>query len=406
MKLKLHWQIFIALILGCLVGVLLPQSAPYISWAGDMFLNALSMIVVPLIFCSIVTSLGDIQDSTFNLKRVGTRTILYYLFTMSLAIITGWILVHIIEPGKGIQIAQSLEEVPKLEETSIISIIVNLIPKNMFQAFATNNTLPVILIALLIGIFLPKVSENNRSTLINLFKGGQELMIMITHFVIRFSPIGVFAILVKQFSQASDFWSLIQTMMLYVLTVALGLLIHMFITMPLVLRFGFKVNPWKHLSNMSTPLITGFSTASSGAALPLTLHAVEKKDGVSKEITNFTIPLGAAINMDGTALLECVAVLFIAQAYGVDLSITQQIIVVITALLSAVGTAGIPMAGLVMMTIVLNAVGLPLEGIGLIVGVDRILDMMRTSTNIYGDTCVAVMVAKSEKEKLSIDIHR
>jgi Na+/H+-dicarboxylate symporter len=194
----------------------------------------------------------------------------------------------------------------------------------------------------------------------------------------------------------------LQTILLYTLTVIAGLAIHTFVWFPLILRFGFHVDARRHLKNMSTPLLTAFSTASSGATLPLTLHAVEHKDGVSPRIARFVVPLGSAINMSGTALLECVAVLFIAQAYGVELTIGQQVIVVFTSLVCAVGAAGIPMAALVMMTMILHAVHLPVEGIGLIIGVDRLLDMMRSAVNVYGDTCVAVMVAKSEGEKLSV----
>ena len=404
MKLKLHWQILIALILGVAVGVLLPQLVPYISWIGDIFLRMLGLIVVPLILCSIVTSLIDIQKSRFDLKSTGMRTIGLYVMTMVIAIATGWILVRLIQPGVGVDIAKSADALASFEQKTLSEILINLVPNNLFAAFSSNNTLPVILIAFLFGLFIPKIEFKYRSGFENIFKGGLDLMTKITTFIIKFAPLGIFAIVAKQFSLTSDFLVLMQNMMMYVLTVAIGLVIHTFVWLQLILRFGFKVNPWKHMSNMSTPLLTGFSTASSGATLPLTLHAVEHKSGVSKDITNFTIPLGTAINMDGTALLECVGVIFIAQVYGIELSFVHQLIVAFTALLSAVGAAAIPMGGLVTMTIILHAVGLPIEGIGLIIGVDRILDMMRTSVNIYGDTCVSVMVAKIEKEKLPIDV--
>jgi len=189
---------------------------------------------------------------------------------------------------------------------------------------------------------------------------------------------------------------------IYFVTVLLGLLVHSMITLPLSVRLIGRVNPFKHMKNMATPLLTAFSTSSSNATLPLTMEAVEENDGVSNKIASFTLPLGATINMNGTALYECVAVMFIAQAYGIDLTIGQQIVVIFTALLAAIGSAGIPMAGLVMMAVVLNAVGLPLEGIGLILAVDRVLDMFRTAINVYGDTCAAVIIAKSEGETLNI----
>ena len=401
---KLHWQILIALILGVTAGVILPQYVPYISWIGDIFLRSLGLIVVPLILCSIVTSLIDIQKSKFDLKSTGMRTIGLYVITMVIAIITGWILVRIMQPGVGVEMAANADALGSFEQKTLSEILINLVPNNLFAAFSSNNTLPVILIAFLFGLFIPKIEFKYQSGFENIFKGGLDLMTKITTFIIKFAPLGIFAIVAKQFSQTSDFIVLMGNMMMYVLTVTIGLAIHTFIWLQLILRFGFKVNPWKHMSNMSTPLITGFSTASSGATLPLTLHAVEHKSGVSKDITNFTIPLGTAINMDGTALLECVGVIFIAQVYGIELSFVHQLLVAFTALLSAVGAAAIPMGGLVTMTIILHAVGLPIEGIGLIIGVDRILDMMRTSVNIYGDTCVSVMVAKIEKEKLPIDV--
>ena len=404
MKLKLHWQILIALILGVLAGIIYPQFVPYISWAGDIFLRALGLIVVPLILCSIVTSLLDIRKSKFDLKSTGTKTIGLYVMTMIIAIITGWALVRFIQPGVGVEMISEAGALDSFEQKTLSEILINIVPNNLFAAFSSNNTFPVILIAFLFGLFIPKIDLKYQSSFENIFKGGLDLMTRITSFIIKLAPFGIFSIVAKQFSLTSDFLALMENMMMYVLTVSIGLAIHTFIWLQLIMRYGFKVNPWKHMSNMSTPLLTSFSTASSGATLPLTLHAVEHNDGVSKDITNFTIPLGTAINMDGTALLECVGVIFIAQVYGIELSFMHQLLVAFTALLSAVGAAAIPMGGLVTMTIILYAVGLPIEGIGLIIGVDRILDMMRTSVNVYGDTCVAVMVAKIEKEKLPIDI--
>lgn len=401
---KLHWLILISLILGAFTGIFLPGLSQYISWIGDLFLNALSMIVIPLIFCSVVTSIIGIQSSRFNLKKIGVRAISFYILTMLLAITTGLILVNIIKPGEGIIIDNALKSQPQLQEPSFIEMIIGIIPKNMFDAFTQNYTLPIILIAFLIALNVPKLENKYQQLFNDIFQGGLELMLKITHVIIRFSPIGIFSIIVKQFSGTSDVVSLIHNMMLYVLTVAIGLTIHMFVWLPLILRIGFRVNPIKHFQNMLTPILTAFSTASSSAALPASLYAVEQKDGVSKELTNFSIPFGSAINMDGAALLECVATLFIAQAYGIELSFSHQILVALTVMMCTTGAAGIPMAALVMMTVVLNAVGLPLEGIGLIVGIDRILDMMRSAVNVYSDTCVAVMIAKSEKETLPIDI--
>ena len=219
----------------------------------------------------------------------------------------------------------------------------------------------------------------------------------------RNGPLGILGIVSEAVLQNSEkLVNIAGSIAIYMLTVALSLLVHAFFTLPVIVRFIAGANPFRHLRNMSTPLITAFSTASSNAALPLTMEAVEHKSGVSNKITSFTLPLGATINMDGTALYECVAVLFIAQAYGIELSVTQQIVVVFTALLASIGAAGIPMAGLVMMTIVLTAVNLPLEGVGLIIAVDLILDMMRTTVNVWSDTCGAVTIARSEREILKV----
>ncbi|MDR3269230.1 MAG: dicarboxylate/amino acid:cation symporter [Tannerella sp.] len=403
---KLHWQILLALIFGATAGILFPGITPAVSWVGDLFMNALSLLIVPIIFFSIVTSIAGIRETGgAGLKKLGLRTMLFYLLTMIIAIGTGLLLVNLIEPGNHVQVG-NVAEIPGdlMEQSSVREIILGFIPKNIFYAFTQNNTIPVILIAFLVGLNLPQISPEGRKSLTTLFKGGLEITMRITKMVISLSPVGIFAIVMKQFSTTSDFPALIQTILLYVLTVVAGLAIHTFVWLPLLLRFGFRVKPWLHLKNMSTPLLTAFSTASSGATLPLTLHAVEHNDGVSSKVTHFTIPLGASVNMDGTALLECVAVIFIAQAYGVELSVVQQILVVFTSLLCAIGAAAIPMAALVMMALILNVIGLPLEGIGLVIGVDRMLDMMRTTVNVYGDTCVAVMVAKSEGEKLQIDL--
>jgi Na+/H+-dicarboxylate symporter len=400
---KLHWQIFLALVLGAVSGIFFPETVPFVSWIGDLFMNALSMIIVPVIFFSIVTAVTGIRETGAGLKKLGIRTVTYYVVTMLIAILTGLLLVNLIKPGSNVQIGNAAALPGNLASSSVRDIITGFIPKNIFYAFTQNNTLPVILIAFLIGLNLPKISVEGRQSLTSFFKGGLELTMQITKIIIRFSPAGIFAVVARQFGTTGDFPALIQTILLYFLTVAGGLAIHAFVWLPLLLRFGYHVKPGQHLKNMSTPLLAAFSTASSGATLPLTMYAVEHKDGISAKVTHFTVPLGATINMDGTALLECVAVIFIAQAYGVELSAVQQILVVFTSLLCAIGAAGIPMAALVMMTLILNVIGLPLEGIGLVIGVDRILDMMRTTVNVYGDTCVAVMVAKAEGEKLPID---
>lgn len=401
-RIKLHWQILIALVLGVLYGIYLTDYVIYISWMGDLFLRALKMIIVPLILSSIISGVANIGNAE-NLGRLGLKTIGYYIMTSIFAILTGLVLVNIFQPGVGADLGFSRE----VEELSVAtesfgSTLLNIIPTNIFTAFVEGNMLSIIFFSIIFGFFITKTKPRYRNFLGDFFNATFSVMMKLTMFVIRFTPLGVFGIVALQVSESTDIVNLAERMGLYMLVVISALFIHALITLPLITRIIGRAHPWKHLRNLSTPLLTAFSTSSSSATLPLTMEAVEHNDGVSNKITSFTLPLGATINMDGTALYECVAAMFIAQAYGVDLSFGQQVIVVITALLASIGAAGIPMAGLVMISIILTAVGLPLEGVGLILAVDRILDMFRTATNVWSDSCGAVIIAKSEGEKLKV----
>lgn len=405
-RIDLHWQILIALIAGTLFGIYFTPYVEWISWIGDLFLKLLKMVIIPLIISSIITGIAGI-GSPESLGRLGFKTIGFYIFTSLLAILLGLALVNMISPGVGadLSFAESVENVPAAEQ-SLGQLLLGAIPENVFGSMAKGDMLPIIFFTIIFGFFTNLSAPQHQKVIHNFFESVFDVMMKITMAVIKLTPLGVFAIIATVISRyASDTAALtlvFSRMGLYMLTVILALFIHSQITLSLILILFAKINPITHLKNMSTPLLTAFSTSSSSATLPLTMDAIETKDGVSAKISSFTLPLGATINMNGTALYECIAVIFIAQAYGVDLSIGQQMIVVVTALLAAVGSAGIPMAGLVMMTIVLNAVGLPLEGIGLILAVDRILDMFRTAVNVYGDTCAAVVIAKSEGEKLNV----
>ena len=403
-KIPLYLQILVALVLGILAGTFLPESTRYYSWIGTLFMNALCMLIVPIILFSVSLSVADIRaGGTGGLKRIGTKTVLWYVLTMLLAIVTGLLLVRLIQPGRGITVAPG--EVPDLvTSTTVQDIISGFIPSNIFYAFAHNNTIPVIFLALVLGIAVPTLGEKSRGVLTDFMRAGYELTMKVTRVVISLAPIGIFAIVAGQFALIENVLLMLRNMLLYVVTVASGLVIHTLITLPILLRVVGKVRPWAHLRNMSLPMVTAFSTASSGATIPLTLEAVEKKDGVSRRIADFVISLGATVNMNGAALLECVAVIFIAQVYGIELTLVQMITISFLSLICAIGSAGIPMSAMVMMAIILSAVGLPVEGIGLVIGVDRILDMCRTAVNVYGDTCIAVLVAKSEKETLTIDL--
>ena len=364
------------------------------------------MIIVPLILTSIVSGVTNI-GGTKSLGRLGLKTISYYLITSTFAIITGLILVDLIKPGIGADLGFK-SDVPELTQASggLWDIILRMIPQNIFEALVSADMLAIIFFAILFGFFITKVQTEYKDFMINFFNAGFEVMMKMTSFIIMFAPLGILGIVTgvvaDQAADKSKLLSMFQHLGVYMLTVLGGLAIHFFITLPLILKFIGKVNPYSHFKAMSLPLITAFSTSSSSATLPLTMEAVEHNSGVSNKITSFVLPLGATVNMDGTALYECVAAMFIAQAYGIELGFLQQMVVVVTALLASIGAAGIPMAGLVMMSVVLTAVGLPLEGVGLILAVDRILDMCRTMVNVFSDTCGAVTIAKSECEILKV----
>ncbi len=402
-KIKLHWQILIALILAVAFGYFAPDLVQYISWMGVIFLRGLNMVVVPLILSSIISGVASIGGGS-NLGRLGIKTISYYIVTSLIAILIGLFFVNLFQPGVGANLgnAETLNNLPTAS-TSVSDILIRTIPDNIFDAMANGEILPIIFFAILFGAFITQIPQKKQEFLVSLFDSIFEVMMKITMFIIRFTPLGVFAIVAKEVAKnAGSLGNIAGSLGIYMLTVFVALIVHAGIILPLSVKILGKANPYKHFRNMATPLLTAFSTSSSNAALPLSMEATEHKNGVSSKISSFTLPLGATINMNGTALYECVAVIFIAQAYGIHLSVSQQAIVVVTALLAAIGSAGIPMAGLVMMTIVLTAVNLPLEGVGLILAVDRILDMSRTTVNVWGDTCAAVIIAKSEGETLNV----
>jgi len=403
LKIKLHWQIIITLLVAVIYGIFFSDYVNYVIWMGDLFLRALRMIIVPLILTSIVSGVANIGDAQ-NLGRLGLKTFAYYISTSFFAILTGLILVNIIQPGVGADLGLK-SEVPELTATSgdLGDIIMRMVPTNIFDSLASSDMLSIIFFSILFGYFITRIGEKYKQMLTNIFNGGFEVMMKITHFIIKFTPLGILGIVAGVVAdQTNNLVSLINSLGLYMSAVLLGLIFHAFITLPLIIKLVAKVNPLLHAKAMSAPLLTAFSTSSSSATLPLTLDAVENNSGVSNKITSFVLPLGATVNMDGTALYECVAAIFIAQAYGIELGFLMQMVVVITALLASIGAAGIPMAGLVMISVILSAIGLPLEGVGLILAVDRLLDMCRTTVNVWSDSCGAVTIAKTEGESLKV----
>ena len=374
----------------------------YVRWMGVLFMRLLKMLIIPLVLSSLISGVSNLGGAE-NLGRLGLKTLSYYMLTSTLAIVTGLFFVNLLKPGVGAEkIGAGVVDGLSTSADSIGETLMEIVPTNLFSALSNGEMLPIIFFSILFGLFITKVGDKPRIIMTDFFNAMFDVMMKITMWVIRFTPLGVFGIVAKVIADQDDLTGLAARMGIYMLTVLLGLFFHAFISLPLLTRFIGKVNPVKHFKAVTTPLLTAFSTSSSGATLPLTMTAVEQNDGVSNKISSFTLPLGATINMDGTALYELVVAVFIAQAYGIDLTIGQQAIMVLTALLASIGAAAIPMAGLVMITVVLTVAGLPLEGIGLVLAVDRILDMFRTSVNVWSDTCGAVIIAKSEGETLKV----
>jgi len=401
-KIALHWQILIAFILAIFFGILFKEYVNYVSWMGDIFLRMLKMIVIPLVLSSVISGIVNIgNEGSFG--KLGLKTIVYYLTTSSLAIIVGLFMVNIIQPGVGMDITSiAVDESISIDRPSMGDIFIQIVPENIFYALANNDFLAVIFFAIVAGIFISKIEKKSNIILADFFNAFFELFMKITMFIIKLAPYGIFGLIVKVVAEQKDFGNMVASLGTFMLTVIGGILIHSLITLPLLTRFIGKAKPFKHLSNVKTTLITAFSTASSAASLPLNMKETNEKSGVSHKITNFTLPIGTTINMDGTAIYIAAVVMFIAQAKGVDMGLKEQILILITALMSSIGTAGVPMASLVIITIILEVLGLPLELMALILPVDRILDMFRTTTNVWGDSCGAVIIAKSEGEVLNV----
>ena len=427
MKLKLHYQILIGMVLGAGIGLPLnilagmgripvdwPRTvATYGKGAGDVFLRLLSMIVAPLILTSLVsgiTGTGNLR----GLGRMGARTMTYYLSTSMVAIITGILVFNVIQPGRNSNLADLMAgaetvtmEIADPDQSvaqTLWNQVFNLIPSNPFAALAdasNRSILGVIFFAILFGVFITVVGGEVGRRLSNLFKDAFDVMMRMTMFIIKLAPVGVFGFML--FASAGKGLSVFVALGWYALTVAVGLSIHAFITLPLILILLGRRSPWKFFQAMSPALLTAFSTASSNGTLPLTITCVEKRAGISNRISSFVLPLGATINMDGTALYEAVAVLFIAQVTGHELGFAAQAIVAFTALLASIGAAGIPHAGTVMMIVVLRAVNLPVDYVGLILAVDRVLDMYRTSINVWSDSTACAVLARFESAESGVN---
>lgn len=424
-KWKLHWQILLSLALALLFGVLiLPATSAGFSggfeqvcqFAGTLFMNALKMMIVPLIVASIISGVMHLGAEK-GVGRMGFKTFLYYTFSGAIAVAIGLIVVNIIGPGRvdpetaaamlgqGSETALSQGLMGKVEGRSssdMFEIFLRMFPSNIVEAATDNGKLlGIITFSILFGLFIGQLKPEQQATQQKFWESTQDVMLKMTDFVIRFAPIGVFGLVTPVLFHA-PFAQLIGAIFWFFITVLVALALHFVVSMGLALKFIGKINPITHYKAMAPVLLTAFSTASSSGTLPLTIDTVEERAKVSKKTCSFTLPLGATVNMDGTALYECVVVIFIAQLYAatgqVALDLSQQLLVVILALTTSIGVAGIPAASLVAIAVILPAVGLPVEAIGVVWVTDRILDMCRTSVNVFSDTVGAVVIARTEGE--------
>lgn len=406
-KMGLTSKIFIALITGAAFGVALHYVVPpsYIRdtvlingifyVVGNGFLRLMQMLVVPLVFCSLICGSAAIGD-TKTLGKVGVKILGFYMLTTALAVIVALSLANVINPGIGLNMAEiSAQETTVSESVSFVDTLLNIIPKNPIQGLAEGNMLQIILFALIVGIILAKMGEKT-AVVSNFFSQFNEIMMEMTMMVMSLAPFGVFCLIAKTFSGIGfdAFIPLIK----YMFSVILALLIQCFVVYMIMLKIFTGLNPVKFIKKFFPVMTFAFSTATSNATIPLSIDTLDEKIGVSRRISSFTIPLGATINMDGTAIMQGVAVVFASQAFGIPLGIQDYIMVVATATLASIGTAGVPSVGLITLSMVFNAVGLPIEGITLIMGIDRILDMLRTAVNVTGDAVCTTIVAVQDKE--------
>ncbi len=388
------------------------SAATKIKWIGDIFIRLLSMIAIPLVLASLIVgaaSLGDIK----KFARIGGKTISYYLVTTAIAITIGLALANIIQPGTRMSpetkermlSAYNEDASSKLNSVAhydLIDQVVNIVPKNPVKAFSDGNMLQIVFFSVLMGLMLSLIDKDKSAPVLGFFDGLSETMIKMVDIIMLMAPLGVFALISATVGEFG--FDILGTLIWYAVAVVLGLMIQTFVVYPIFLKSFSKLKAFTFFKGIRRAQTIAFSTSSSAATLPVTMECCQENLGVSKSITSFVLPLGATINMDGTALYQGVAAVFIAQVFGMHLSIAQQLTVVFTATLASIGTAPVPGVGIIMLVIILKSVGIPEEGIALILGVDRILDMCRTITNVTGDATAAVVVASSEKEIIHPDL--
>lgn len=426
-RLPLHTQIIIGLVLGLLFGLVsivfgIPASftVNYIKPIGSIFVNALKMIAVPLIIASLIVGVANLGDIS-KLSRMGGKTILLYITTTVIATTIGLFVVNTIKPGRvitsetreeilGMYSGEALtttDQALALKEQGPLEPLVRMVPVNFLSAASNNSDmLQVVFFSLIFGIAILKVPRKKSKVVVAFFEGANEVILMIIHFIMMIAPLGVFALIAALIVELagenpSKAIEILSALLLYSLTVVIGLLMMIIVIYPSIFKLFTKIKYKRFFNGIRDAQLLAFSTSSSSATLPVTMECVEKNLGVSEEVTSFVLPLGATINMDGTSLYQSVAAVFIAQAMGIHLSISSQLMIVLTATLASIGSAGVPGAGMVMLVIVLEAIGIPAAGLALIIAPDRILDMCRTIVNVTGDATVAMTVASSEGENIA-----
>ena len=425
-KIELHWQIMIAIVLAAISGWAINQAIAagipdpsflgisiisFFDYIGTLFLNALKMIIVPLIFSSITVGVAGIGSGD-NLGKLGGRTLVFYITTTTAAILIGLVLINVIGPGyvngepAGAMLALdgAGSEIANLAQGrgpgDIAIVFQSMIPPNIFKAAADGQILGVIFFAFLFGYFMSRLNQDLAQPMIKFWKGVFNIVMLMTEWIMKFAPIGVYGLVAGVVAEAG--FEAVGPLAVFAITIIAALVIHTAIILPVFLKFVGGISPYKMFPAMAPAMLTAFSTASSSATLPVTMECVEENVGVSNKISSFVLPLGATVNMNGTALYECAAAMFLAQAYGLDLTFGVQFSIVFIALLTSVGVAGVPSASLVAIAIILGAVGLPMEAIGVLLVFDRVLDMARTSVNIFGDACCATIVARLNGEKTNL----
>ena len=422
LRLPLHWKIIIGLILGLLYGILSAAmgwsrfTEDWITPFGDIFLNLLKVIAVPLVLGSLIMGVASLSDVR-KLSRIGGRTIAIYILTTTVSVTIGLVMVNLLEPGTGVpqglqeqlqaayqsDAESDMERAETARERGPLQVFVDMTPDNIFGALSNNGRmLQVVFFSLLFGIALVLIPSDKSKPLVDFFSGLTSVIIQIVHMIMVVAPIGVFALIAKTINQVakddlSAVGELLAALGFYCLVVLVGLLIHAIVTYPMLLKIFSNMKIGRFFRGIAPAQLLAFSSSSSGATLPVTMEMSERNLGVSKEVSSFVLPLGATINMDGTALYQAVAAVFIAQALGLGLDTTAQLQIVLTAVLASIGTAAVPGAGIIMLIIILETIGVPAAGIALILGVDRILDMCRTAVNVTGDAAVATSVDAMEK---------